>query len=734
MSNSPSSTIIGKNSRAKASFLIVLTIVDVVTVLGLLIAILWLIWRCTPQVPFADEWATTNLFRRWDNGTLSLRTFWEQHNVHRILIPRVVDFILIWLTGYNRQIEMTFDLGVGVASAALFAGCARRTFGGSVAVAAWTPAIACLMLSPAQYENWLAPFQITFIATIFGVALSAWALYVLPARPRSFILALIGAVIAALSSFAGLAALFAFLPYLWFSPYRQPRYLGAWLFVAFGLTTLYLYGLKFLNLATSNSVDYVKFFFTCLGAPIATNGFFAVPLATTSALLFGVASLALICMNSVILILLKERSRDLALWISVAMFAGASAAFISMGRNYWIGAGMTPRYQAFTVLWWLATFVLMVLTISRLRARLAVSATCLQRFAFAALAMINIAMIGISGASLVRADLTGFREGQRWHQGLQHDQDCVRYYSIASNECLQEYFRDVDILRDSASVLASHHFGIFRELPPSANALPRGREALVNLERVGAVVVTAYRTQAVSQLQGTPLSVSGWAIDPAIASVPKLVFITVDGKDYMLADYGQDRPDVASAYKRPEYRYSGFRAQLDTARLTAGWHRLGIRMQLTNPESSYTWSHHVNLKIGQFSSLSSLVSNQTHPVFNIDFINGKWIPAFPEQVTLAPGQPLQLSGWAVDDLRKRPAGGIKVVVDDKMEIQVPYGGNRADVARFKGMPNYLYVGFTVVIPAADIPPGVHTVTVVVLAGDLQSYYLPARYTVSIKAF
>src|SRR4051794_17919490 len=132
-------------------------------------AILWLIWTRTPHVPDWDEWKLTNFLDLADLGRLQLATFWGFHNEHRIVIPNLVLFALILLTHWNRQLLMTSNLGIGIATAALLFGGIRRTIGATGYAILFVPT-SLLLLSAAHFENWLLPFQATFIWTSFGVA------------------------------------------------------------------------------------------------------------------------------------------------------------------------------------------------------------------------------------------------------------------------------------------------------------------------------------------------------------------------------------------------------------------------------------------------------------------------------------------------------------------------------------------------------------------------------------
>jgi hypothetical protein len=173
----------------------------------------WLIWTQTPTAPYWDEWIYVPLVKHANQGTLSLQEIWALHWFsHRIVIPRLVDLALIQLTSLNRHIMMTFDLGVGVASATL------------ILVAP----MSLLLFSFSQAHDWLAPFQIAFIATAFGVACCTRALLHRPLTWSRFAFALCGALIATLSSAAGLVAWVAFAPSILRAGYASCSFGAAW--------------------------------------------------------------------------------------------------------------------------------------------------------------------------------------------------------------------------------------------------------------------------------------------------------------------------------------------------------------------------------------------------------------------------------------------------------------------------------------------------------------------------
>ena len=116
----------------------------------------WLIWECTTHIPYGDEWDTDVVdAHRFASGTLRPGDLWAFNNEHRIPILRIIDVTIIELTHYNRQIEMTFGLIVGVGSVLLLLACVRRTLSVGHMVALIVPV--SLLFSINQVDNWFWP-------------------------------------------------------------------------------------------------------------------------------------------------------------------------------------------------------------------------------------------------------------------------------------------------------------------------------------------------------------------------------------------------------------------------------------------------------------------------------------------------------------------------------------------------------------------------------------------------
>lgn len=87
-----------------------------------------------------------------------------------------------------------------------------------------------------------------------------------------------------------------------------------------------------------------------------------------------------------------------------------------------------------------------------------------------------------------------------------------------------------------------------------------------------------------------------------------------------------------------------------------------------------------------------------------------------------PSSALTVGGWAVDTRHAEPGAGIGLLVDGKTRVAGIIGIKRADVASAMHSPAVTSCGFAVTIPAALLPRGRHTVSLLVLDATRQTLY------------
>ena len=94
------------------------------------LVILWLIRGLAVNVPFTDDWDTMSTFAHWRDGTLAVSDLWEQHSEHRIVILR----ILVWLVGIASDFNVVVEMFVGFAFAVVTFVLVRRLLNRSLCV------------------------------------------------------------------------------------------------------------------------------------------------------------------------------------------------------------------------------------------------------------------------------------------------------------------------------------------------------------------------------------------------------------------------------------------------------------------------------------------------------------------------------------------------------------------------------------------------------------------------
>lgn len=128
------------------------------------------------DMPFWDQWDPNlaGLYIRAHNHQLSLFDFTAQHSEHRILVPRLLGFMLNILTGWNTIAETVLEWLIVLATGCGVLWLARQTISGGQTtfrvLGLWLVAN-LLLFSPGQWENWMWGMGlINVMAMFFTVA------------------------------------------------------------------------------------------------------------------------------------------------------------------------------------------------------------------------------------------------------------------------------------------------------------------------------------------------------------------------------------------------------------------------------------------------------------------------------------------------------------------------------------------------------------------------------------
>ncbi len=72
------------------------------------------------------------------------------------------------------------------------------------------------------------------------------------------------------------------------------------------------------------------------------------------------------------------------------------------------------------------------------------------------------------------------------------------------------------------------------------------------------------------------VTIVGWAVDQQNANSAAAVFVVIDSKDSLAAQFGSARPDVAKAFSNPQFENSGFEAVIPAEDLARGTHAISL--------------------------------------------------------------------------------------------------------------------------------------------------------------
>ena len=190
---------------------------------------------------------------------------------------------------------------------------------------------------------------------------------------------------------------------------------------------------------------------------------------------------------------------------------------------------------------------------------------------------IGLFLAVVLGAGLLRANVSGLREGNVWLGALQRDEECIRQYDAAPDACLTQFYPVADLVRIHAAFLEQHRLGIFRESPtaPDFAAPPRSGAALATLDRVAAIVPPQEATIAATR----SITVTGWALDSGARRPAAAVYLLLDDRYTYRANYGAARPDVAAATGALGGDRVGFTVTLPAGMAAPGrQHTLAVRI------------------------------------------------------------------------------------------------------------------------------------------------------------
>jgi hypothetical protein len=338
---------------------------------------IWFVRVFAVSVPFADEWEFWWSMKGLDEGNWH-HAFWIPHNEHRLVMTRLVYFVLRYTVALDVTVAMYFN--VILACLTLWGLWLMLRASGKVSLWAMMP-VAFVVFSLGQWENMLWGWQIAIYMMVCG---SVWALYFL-SRPGVVKLgmAILCAIVASFSFANGLMIWPAGLIYLLLARANRYRVLG---WVGATVVILFVYFRNYVTQVTRPSPTELvrpttlsEFFEAAVG--LLTQEPFSLPslvFANVGALLapqnpamaMAIGVVVVVVFMLCLFLLWRTRSGWATMplpLVALGLLSFLSSLTIVGGRmGYWDRAYMlTSRYTTITLLGIVATYLLTVVLASR---------------------------------------------------------------------------------------------------------------------------------------------------------------------------------------------------------------------------------------------------------------------------------------------------------------------------------------------------------------------------------
>jgi FkbM family methyltransferase len=524
--------------------------------------------RYAVNVPLTDEWGLPYLYSMLKTGGHGFaETFWPPNNEHRVVVAKLIWAALAFPTHWNLVLNMFLTFGAMLATFVWMARVAIRQHAlSAINLHASVIASGILLFSLAHWDTWLFSWQFHFVLAICWTIAAILVIDSprLHAQLRLWV-AIALCFLATLSAYHGVLAWLVILPgvYLVFPTRRRSVTACFWLLACFG-TTMAIYYIDYHPsgafkpdplLILKSPTQVASFWLALMGAPLSqifsSTSLVAEGLGFTSLALFAIAVFASIRFGLV--------RRQLA-WILIGSYGVVADSMVAIGRAGWgLGVASTQsRYMIIAVLIPVAALFLLAELASR---------SSIWRWSF------RSAVIAVAGLSL--ASYPRFIEKGR----LLHDARTMAAESLAIMPYIDpatdmaeqgllfplfplvipvSYVRTPAELLNRVGLRRIEHNAIFEDNAPLCGC-------------VDTPVLKARETFALGK--SNALAVSGWAVYPGKATVPKMVFFSTDDRRLFVfgAKVGTSlRPDVGLMMKNQALVRSGWSAAIPAAFLPKG--------------------------------------------------------------------------------------------------------------------------------------------------------------------
>jgi len=323
------------------------------------------------DVPAWDQWALVPLLEKSFDGTLTLNDLWAQHNEHRLVFPKLAMIFLARLSRWNISYELALSILLATGIFCALAFCLEKTFSSLLESELRWPfvSLSLMVFSLNQVENWLWGWNVQiFLNTLSGIGV-----IILMTRKRlrwrNILAAAILGIIAAYSYASGLLffVIGALVIILSVSVPKKRRFLYALFWSSISTVVIYSYLYHYrtppqhpsLSLTLNSLLQYLKYVLTYLGAALFSsdvNPLMAFLAGAAGGLLFVLVLTMILATKTI------RAGGDLLPYLALSLYALLTALLTGIGRaGFGTVQAMSPRYVAFSSLFWISLVVLMII-------------------------------------------------------------------------------------------------------------------------------------------------------------------------------------------------------------------------------------------------------------------------------------------------------------------------------------------------------------------------------------
>ncbi|MFA5251639.1 MAG: hypothetical protein WC454_03525 [Phycisphaerae bacterium] len=309
------------------------------------------------RVPYYDQWEIVPQLEKMYNHTLTLADVWRQHNEHRLFFPKSLMFFLAWLSNWNLFFELCANMVIAAFTFLFLLSILCST---TKTASFWLKMFFSLMVfSMVQWENWSWGWQMQIFLSVLGSVIAIWAANKWRGRAIGLAAVIAGAVLSSYSFNTGLVTWPAVLVVMLLQKEWKRKHIMILLLASAVTILLYYYDYakcpshSFLFFFIKHPFLYARYVLTYLGASLGRTYYFA-PI--TAMIILALISRAIINIWRFD----KQKLRELAPWLALALYACMAACITGVGRtvNGWPQA-FASRYTTISIFLPLSTAVLL---------------------------------------------------------------------------------------------------------------------------------------------------------------------------------------------------------------------------------------------------------------------------------------------------------------------------------------------------------------------------------------